>query len=363
MTARSQLDSAADRPLTAATGQIRRKRGTRWLSAAGAVVGLGALGWVLAGLDYAVLGATVSRAEPAYVAILAAATALEQLVRAWKWRQILLPLHPVGTPRLFGAIMAGYLANFLVPLGVSPFIRSWLVARLESIRMSAVLAGVAIDRSIDGLVFGALVLGVVILGAIPDPSGDVRAVLVAGGAASLVLIGLAVALMWRHKRQMGMEVGWLLSLAGRLPHRLRVRTRALLISFADGIVWPRQGWRRAGIVAAAVAAKLIAAAHLLWAGLAFDTVLTPGAYLVLLAMLGFLAILTHLARVPGGFIVGGVYALGLFGVGAEVAVLMMGTLVATSMAVIGVTGAWALWRHGIALAELKAREVRSDGTA
>ena len=61
---------------------------TRWRrawSVGGSILGLAALGWVL-------------------------------------WR--------VDTDRLFGAIMAGYLTNLLVPLGISPLVRSRLAARL-----------------------------------------------------------------------------------------------------------------------------------------------------------------------------------------------------------------------------------------
>ena len=54
--------------------------------------------------------------------------------------------------------MAGYLANLLVPLGLSPFVRSWLVVRRENLSMSCVLATVAIDRMIDGLVLAGVVL-------------------------------------------------------------------------------------------------------------------------------------------------------------------------------------------------------------
>ena len=126
----------------------------RWL---GALVGLLLLGWVLWRVDLDRLRRVVAEAEIGYALLVPLALAAEQLVRGWKWRQLLYQIKPIHTLRLFGAIMAGYFANFLIPLGVSPIVRSWLVARLEALRMGAVLATAAIDRLVDGVIFTGFV--------------------------------------------------------------------------------------------------------------------------------------------------------------------------------------------------------------
>ena len=146
----------------------------RWWPWAGAGIGIGLAALVLWRIDFAELGRVLAGARVEYLALVPAVIALEQLVRAWKWRQILHPLLPVGTLRLFGAIMAGYLGNFLIPFGVSPLLRSWLVARREGLKMSAVLATVAIDRMIDGVVFAILVVLVLAVAVLPDPTGNLR---------------------------------------------------------------------------------------------------------------------------------------------------------------------------------------------
>lgn len=327
----------------------------------GGAIGLAAVAWILARLDYNQLRTIVADADPRYLALVLLAILSEQLVRVWKWRQILRPLRSIGTLRLFGAIMAGYLASLLVPLGLSPLVRAWLVARLETLTMSAVLASVAIDRLIDGIVFAGLVLFVVLLAAVPDPDGQIRPGLIVGATGSLGAIIVTLVLLWRHKRTAAQESGWVLRVAGWLPRRFAARARALAISFADGIVWPTELWRRTAIVASSVVIKLIAASHSLWAGLAFGVQLYPFAYLVLLAILGFIVILAHVARVPGGFIVGAVFALSLFGVGEERAVAMVTVVVASNLLAIGAVGTFTLWRHGVALGELRIREVPGDG--
>jgi len=334
-----------------------------WWSLAGAGVAILGFAWIVQRLDFAELQATLARGDPLLLVIVPLAVMAEQLVRAWKWRQILHSLRPVGTLRLFGAIMAGYLANLLVPLGLSPLVRSWLVARLEALTMSSVLASVAIDRLVDGIVFAALVLFVVAFAVFPDPGGDIQFGLVVGASGSGAAIVTALALLWMHKRASARGVGWVLRTVDRLPRRFVARARSLAISFAEGIVWPAEPWRGAAIVGASILIKIIAASHLFWAGLAFGIQLEPFAYLVLLAILGFIVILAHVARVPGGFIIGAVFALGLFGVGEERAVAMVTVVFTSSMLAIGVVGAFTLWRHGVTLGELTTRRVPNDGAA
>lgn len=329
--------------------------GRRWWSWVGAAIGFGLMALLLWRIDYAQLGQTLAGARAEYLALVPTAIVLEQLVRAWKWRQILHPLRTVGALRLFGAIMAGYLGNLLIPFGVSPLLRSWLVARREGLKMSAVLATVAIDRLIDGMVFAGLVAIVLALAVVPDPTGNLRLGLLVAATGSF---GLFAGLLWllaQHKRAMGSAASRLRRLLSRLPPQLARRSERLLASFGEGIVWPVDSWRRRAIVLSSVLIKLIAATHLLWAGLAFGVVLRPLEYLAVMVLLGFLVILTHLARLAAGFTVGAIFALGLFGVGEEPALAMVLAVQIGSMVSVAAFGALALWRNGVALADLPRR--------
>jgi uncharacterized membrane protein YbhN (UPF0104 family) len=330
-----------------------KRPGRRWWFWGGGIAGLALLAVVLWRIDYERFGATLADARVEYLALVPAAIALEQLVRAWKWRQILHPLRPVATPRLFGAIMVGYFGNLLIPFGASPLLRSWLVAHLEQLRMSAVLATVAIDRLIDGVVFALLVALVLTLAVFPDPTGNLRLGLFVGAAGSLALFAALLWLLARHKRGMAGAAGWLQRLVSRLPSRLAERARRLLASFAEGILWPAAPWRRLAIVLSSLAIKLIAATHFLWAGLAFDIVLRPLDYIFLIVFLGIIVILTHFARLAGGFIVGAIFALGLFGVGEETALAMVLAVQFSSLLSVAGIGVCTLWLNGIALGDLR----------
>ncbi len=102
----------------------------RWL---GAIAGLLLLAWALRNFDPWRFADIVAGATVWPLVILPLAIIAEQVLRARKWRQIIHPLRAVGTGRLFGALMAGYFANMLTPVRVSPLVRAWLVARWEGL--------------------------------------------------------------------------------------------------------------------------------------------------------------------------------------------------------------------------------------
>jgi len=334
------------------------KMGTKsqyWWPVFGALIGIAALLWVFFRIDLEQLRTTLTNANPWFLALLPISVALEQLLQAWKWRQLLFSVKSVTTFRLFGATMAGYLANLLVPLGVSPFVRSWLVARLDGLKMSEVLATTAIARLVDGFVFLGYVAVVIVFATIPDPTGGVRRGLIAGTVGSFLLFPLLVILLVQHRRNMREGGGWLLRLTRLFPERVVKRIERLLHSFAEGVVWPRQYWRSAGIIVASTFIKLVAAGHFLWAGLAFGVLLDSIDYIFLVVFLGFLIVITRFARIPGAFVVGGIYALNLLGVGEEQALAMVVSVQLATVVSVALVGALTLWHNGISLGQLQKR--------
>ena len=90
----------------------------RWLvPALGAALAIGALFWLYRDLDFDRFVTGLATAEPWWLLALAGTILAEQLLRGWKWRQILYDLKPISSWRLFGAILAGYGVGTLVPWG------------------------------------------------------------------------------------------------------------------------------------------------------------------------------------------------------------------------------------------------------
>ena len=311
------------------------------------------LAWVLRRFDFGRFASILAGADLRLVALVPLAILGEQLVRAWKWRQLLLPLRPVGVLYLFGTIMAGYLLAILVPFGFGTVARSWLVARRENLKLVSVLATVALDRVTDGIVFACLVPVALLSVVFDDPTGGVRTGLVWGGIGSFVLFAAVLLALVAYRRGMFTFDGRLARMIDRLPQRFAPAVRRTSAAFADGIAWPRETWRGIGVVLASVAIKLIAATQLLWAGVSIGVVLEPGQYLFMVVFLGFLVILGHFMRFIGSFVIGGVFALGLFGVSAEQALVMVLMVEMSSVLSVAAVGAISLSAQGVVLADVR----------
>ena len=81
-----------------------------------------------------------------------------------------------------------------------------------------------------------------------------------------------------------------------------------------------------------------------------------------MVFLGFVHIVGAFAKIPGSFLIGAIFALGLFDVGEEKALAMVLVVQAASLLTVASIGALALWRQGVVLADLReagAQHVRS----
>ena len=338
--------------MTGATIKRRSNAFRRWLPWLGALIGVAALAWVLRGFDLNRFRAVVTSADLRFVLLVPIVVVVEQIVRGWKWRQLLWPLWSIGSIYLFSAVMAGYLLAIVVPFGFGTVARSWLVAQREDLRFATVLATVALDRLTDGIVFACLVPAAVLFAAFPDPGG-VRTGLILGGAGSFLLFVVLLAILAIYRRQVRDPAAWLRRLVCCLPTRLALPVNRLAASFAEGIIWPRETWRGAAILLASVLMKVIAATQFVGAGLAFGIGLAPAEYLFLMVFLGFLVIVGQFARLAGGFIIGAVFALGLLGVPQEEALAMSLIVQASNLLSVACVGAFALWLQGVALADVR----------
>lgn len=336
----------------------------RWiLPAVGAAFALAALFWLYRDLDLDGFLSAVAGAELAWLFVLAGTILLEQLTRGWKWRQILFDLKPVSSVRLFGAILAGYGVAVLIPLGVSPLVRSWLIARLEGLRWAAVLTTSAIERFLDGIVFALFAALVATVGQIPNVEGDVRTGLAVAGGLNLILFSVLLYLLFVGRAPLSREEAWISRLIDWLAAKGGARLAGLREAVRDGIVWPRERRRQIGAVLASVLMKIIAATHFLWAGLAVGIVLTPSDYLFLMVFAGFALVLARFIRVPGGFIIGSGFALKLLGVPNEQALAMILFNHIISVALMVGFGLLFLWRSGVDIREARSAEVKADAPA
>jgi uncharacterized membrane protein YbhN (UPF0104 family) len=313
----------------------------------GAAVALVLIFMLYGSLDFGKFLDGLRSANLIWVVILAVTILLEQFFNGWKWRQILHDVKPVDTFRLTGALLAGYGANVLVPLGISPLVRAWIIARLEQLKMATVLTTTIISRFIDGVVF-ALFAGVLALvGQVPQVEGNLELGLSVAGALNIVLFGGLLWAMFRFRTLFASDGPVICRLFDWVAARMRANGPGLRTAICDGVIWPRNAMRRVVVFVGAIAAKLIAATHFVWAGLAVGVVLAPWDYIFLMLFSGFIMVLGRFVRIPGSFIFGAGFALQMLGVPPETALLMiLFNYIMTILLVVGI-GLIVLWQSGI----------------
>ncbi len=295
----------------------------------------------------------LASANPVWLAVLCLTILGEQFLRGFKWRHILYDLKPVSAFRLFGSILAGYGANFLVPLGISPLVRSWIVARLEGLRFAAVITTAAIDRFIDGLIFSLIAASVAVFGVLPQVEGNLRLGLLVGGLINLALFGGLLCVLFMGRGRFRGGVSWLAKAIDWIESKGGERFQNIRHAISDGILWPRETWRRAAILFLSAAMKGIAASHFIWAGLAVGVILGGWEYLFLFLFAGFSLVLARFVRIPGGFIIGSGYALQLLVVADEAALAMILFINVFTLGLMIVPGLFVLLRSGIKIRSLR----------
>lgn len=325
----------------------------------GALGGMLALYWVLRDIELDQLLRVVSGANYFPLLLLLVFILLEQVLRAVKWRQLLFSFRPIGVWRLFGAIMVGQLTTLLAPLGVSPLVRGWLIARLENLRLSTILATIALDRIVDGLVFLAFAAFVIVFFRFPEAEETVRNGILWGAFGSLMGFTALIAGLVGMKFALRRGFAPFSFFSRRIPERLRRPTANFVHTFLEGAVLPDEAWRQLLIVAASILVKVIAISHFVWVGFAFGVVLGYGEYIFLMVFLGFLMMLASGLKIVGSFTAGTVFALRGLGVDVETAFAMAVVAQAVTHITIAVIGVAALWIQGVRVSELIGK--RKDG--
>src|SRR5438445_5057809 len=132
---------------SASVGQTHRHYS--WLLFA---ISLGLLGWVLWRADFGQLFKYLRSGDYNLILISIPIILVGLLLRAIRWRVLLLPLGSPSIGISFSSMMLGYLANNLLPMRAGEVVRAYALGRQSSISKSAVLATIVVERAVDGII-------------------------------------------------------------------------------------------------------------------------------------------------------------------------------------------------------------------
>lgn len=108
------------------------------------------------GTDFHAVVAGMEKITYGYILLFILIACLMQLLRAWRWGLILTPLGKIGHLLLIAVTNVGFLAITALPARLGELGRPYLLSRNSSIKMSAALGTVFVERILDGIAILAI---------------------------------------------------------------------------------------------------------------------------------------------------------------------------------------------------------------
>lgn len=180
----------------------------------GVAVSVVAIALVIGSVDVGATLDVLARAQPGWVVVAVGFLLVDVVVRAVRWQRLLTPVAPVAFGPVLSYLLAGYLANNVLPARLGELVRSHLLGDREGISRATALGTVVVERVVDVAVVVAIAATAILV------------LSVRGIVAGAVLVGAAIAALLA----VGLGVG---IAAHRVPGADRVAARAAR--------WPRVG--------------------------------------------------------------------------------------------------------------------------
>jgi uncharacterized protein (TIRG00374 family) len=179
----------------------------------GLTVGLFCLWLALRDFDWPEAARIVRAADTSYIALGFALQGANLLMRAVRWREILLFRASVSAAAVRQALLVGYAVNGALPARLGELFRADYLARRTSFSGSEVLASIVVERLLDLLA----AVSILVAGLIAAGGGNAvtRNVSIAGGVIAMVVAGVLSFMAWRFSP--ASAVATIARLISRLP--------------------------------------------------------------------------------------------------------------------------------------------------
>ena len=201
-------------------------------TAIGLAISALALWLTLRGKDLGGIWAAMREADYRYLAPYLLVLVGIHLVRTVRWGILLEPVAKVPFARLNATAAVGFMALVLMPFRLGEFARPYLVAQRPRLRVSAALSSVVVERVVDGLFTGLLLL--LALLAVPEDTPGLAVLRVGGVVVSLAFAALLAFLVLAYKNR-GLAVRVTERVLGAISPRLAARMSGMIDAFIHGL--------------------------------------------------------------------------------------------------------------------------------
>jgi uncharacterized protein (TIRG00374 family) len=191
-----------------------------------------ALWLTLRGKDLGAIWTEMRRADYRYLVPYVLLLLAIHLCRTVRWGILLEPVAKVPFRRLNAVAAVGFMALLVLPFRIGEFARPYLIAERPKLRVSSALSSVVVERVVDGIFMG-LLLVVALLG-VPENAPGMH-FLRAGGLVVLAAFGGLLAFLVLAYRNRDLAVRLTARALGPFSPRLAERLSGMMDAFIHGL--------------------------------------------------------------------------------------------------------------------------------
>ncbi len=133
-------------------------------------IGVSVLGLWMAfrGIDFDHVWVEFGKVNLTWIVISVGINLLSCWLRAVRWKILMDPVKKIPTPRLFSALMIGFMVNNVLPFRLGEFVRAYVLKKKEEASLSASFATVVVERAVDVMTLLAIFVCLVFIFPFPD---------------------------------------------------------------------------------------------------------------------------------------------------------------------------------------------------
>jgi glycosyltransferase 2 family protein len=288
--------------------------------------------WIMQSVEGDEVFARVKEVRPSLLLAAVATTLLSYVLRSWRWRYFFLESGP-ALHESFRCLIVGFFMNNVLPARMGELVRAHIGSRAFGKSRTVVLATVAAERLVDGVVISALFAILFSLGASAAEIQNGREIYYVAYLFGIAAAGTAVILLVRN-----MLFDLIEKVNGVFPGHLSTYTLVRIRRFIEGLE-PLQRWRKLSVILTlSIAIWLTELFVYQLVSLAFNQHLTIGALSLFLAAVNFSSLIPAAPAGIGVIEMFTTAALVRIGVDRESALAMVAAQHIIQFGVVGVPG-------------------------
>ncbi len=203
----------------------------------GIILSLALVVFLLQGTDFHQLAEAFRNANYVYCLPMIAMAIAGIVIRAFRWKLIMRPLHRASLNNLFSATMVGFMANFVLPARIGEFIRAYLIGKKEKLSKSAAFATIVVERLFDTFTIILILAVVLFLLSLPGQGLEGvygKALRGAGATMCVLFLGLLLLLVLL-KQKTQLTLSWIQKCLRPFPESWGEKVLKILQSFVQGL--------------------------------------------------------------------------------------------------------------------------------